>query len=393
MSNSLKILFNRLELNKNNGLYLFENKDKWKNLFPFRMFRAIEKIKPYAFYAIKNDNNTIPLILFIDNTDNVDIEKLHSKLWNFQIPVIIIDNGNEWQIHTGCFLHNNSLENLLGPINHKALNENDKSDIDIFSFLNIISGNTWKQFHNKLIEKGKRKKLDTYLLENINETIKILTKGEHAIKSEKKREIATNLIGRLIFIRYLIDREVELGFKNISNNNSRKDFENLIFHKEKLYELFEYLKSEDKFNGNLFPFVDNEKDLLQNNHLQILYELFQGRNLQNREQLDFISLFDIYDFNIIPVELISNIYERFIGKEEQQITKSFYTPPFLVDYILKYTIEPHLENSNNCKVLDPSCGSGIFLVETLRKIIEKNISTGYLKTYDDLKRLCYIVLI
>lgn len=387
MSNSLKILFNRLGLNKDNGLYIFENKDKWKHLFPFRISRAIEKIKPYAFYAVKNENNTIPLILFIDNTNNVDLEKLHPKLWNFQIPVIIIDNGNEWQIHTGCFLHNNRLEDLIKPINHKTLNKNDKSDIDIFSFLNIVSGNTWKKFYEKLIEKGKRKKLDTYLLENINETINILTKGEHAIKSKKNREIATNLIGRLIFIRYLIDRKVELGFKNIKDNNSRNDFENLILHKEELYELFEYLKSKDKFNGNLFPFVDNEKNLIQKNHLQILYELFQGRNLQNREQLDFISLFDIYDFNIIPVELISNIYERFIGKEEQQITKSFYTPPFLVDYILKYTIESHLENNVNCKVLDPSCGSGIFLVETLRKIIEKNISTGYLRTYDDLKQI------
>src|SRR5690606_25597195 len=49
-------------------------------------------------------------------------------------------------------------------------------------------------------------------------------------------------------------------------------------------------------------------------------------------------------------------------------------PLFLVDYILSETVEKKFRNqpkSHDCKVLDPSCGSGIFLVETLRKIIEQ----------------------
>jgi hypothetical protein len=41
-----------------------------------------------------------------------------------------------------------------------------------------------------------------------------------------------------------------------------------------------------------------------------------------------LSLFPLYDFNIIPVELISNIYERFLGDEKQQEDKAFYTPPY-----------------------------------------------------------------
>lgn len=47
----------------------------------------------------------------------------------------------------------------------------------------------------------------------------------------------------------------------------------------------------------------------------------------------------------------------------------------MVDYVLSQTVRKHLYNQNNssCKVLDPSCGSGIFLVETLRLIIEKEI--------------------
>src|SRR5690606_31484575 len=67
-----------------------------------------------------------------------------------------------------------------------------------------------------------------------------------------------------------------------------------------------------------------------------------------------------------------------------------YTPLFLVDYILKETVERHLSDARElhtstnsverpsqnsiCKVLDPACGSGVFLVETLRKIIETYIA-------------------
>tara|TARA_R110002096_G_scaffold422429_2_gene628881 strand:+ start:8949 stop:11270 length:2322 start_codon:yes stop_codon:yes gene_type:complete len=86
--------------------------------------------------------------------------------------------------------------------------------------------------------------------------------------------------------------------------------------------------------------------------------------------------------------LISNIYESFLGNtnhakaenigvklSKQKQVKAYYTPPFLVDFILSQTVNPHLEKANeaSCKVLDPSCGSGIFLVESLRQLIEKEI--------------------
>ena len=80
-------------------------------------------------------------------------------------------------------------------------------------------------------------------------------------------------------------------------------------------------------------------------------------------------------FSIIPVEFISNVYEFFIGEENQAKKGAYYTPKFLVDYILAETVENYFNKNReqtNCKVLDPACGSGIFLVEALRRIIEHN---------------------
>ncbi len=391
MNNSFEILFKRLGLNNKNGLLYFQDINSWSNLLSFRILRAIEEIKPFALYLINNN----PIILFIDNTSNTNLSKINSKIWNFQVPIIIIDNGNEWNIFNGYLLsENKTLTELFPSIKHNNINENE--DIENLTFWNLQSGKAWKIYEKQFLENKKakdKKRLDTYLLENINGAITLLTKDKTKINHYRNREIANNLIGRLIYSRYLIDRGVDLGFENIEQKNQKQYFEDAILNIENLYAFFAHLRS--KFNGNLFPLeletskndeiiIEEEKDFIKTKHLEILHELFTGNDLNNRNQLSFISLFDIYDFNIIPIELISNIYEQFIGIEGQKKNKSFYTPPFLVDYVLKYTVEPHLTKKSRCKVLDPSCGSGIFLVETLRKITEKNIQKGKIKRYSEL---------
>ncbi|KIM08261.1 MAG: hypothetical protein KU28_04025 [Sulfurovum sp. PC08-66] len=203
---------------------------------------------------------------------------------------------------------------------------------------------------------------------------------------QKHRDIANSLIGRILFIRYLIDRKVRLNkYKKILSN---EDLQSILASKEKTYELFEYLKSDDGFNGDWFPIDKLEDELVNPQHLNILKELIGGTEIQSGQR----SLFDIYDFSIIPIEFISNVYESFIGEEEQRESGAYYTPTFLVDYILKYTVDEFFKNNPNeynCKVLDPACGSGIFLVETFRRLVaqfervnDKKITANELKQYD-----------
>ena len=135
-------------------------------------------------------------------------------------------------------------------------------------------------------------------------------------------------------------------------NQNKKNLE-LTKDKKELYKLIEHLK--DKFNGNLFE-LNNEiyDENLNEDALKLLSDFLSGKLVLNSGQ---ISLFNMYDFNIIPVELISNIYEILLGKEVQERDKAFYTPDYLVNYIIEQSIKPLLGNSKNLKVLDPSCGS------------------------------------
>lgn len=347
-------LLDRLQLSEERGLYYFHKPNWTNNGFSYRVKKALAAIEPYAFYSINDE----PFILFFAADNKRDLQKIHNQAWNFQAPIVIIDNDNQWQIYNGFSLSSNKI------FLDKLANEDD---IDDFSFWNLHSGKTWEKYSQAF----KKKRLDNYLLENISAAIELLrTNGLNRVE-------ANSVIGRLIFTRYLIDRGVELDEEFLEKGNERESFLDLILYPKKLYSFFSYLKNE--FHGHLFPVTDDEKAKFDGTHSTILFNLFKGNDLRSGQ----VSLFDLYDFNIIPIELISNIYERFIGKEERESSQSFYTPSFLVDYILKNTVEGYLKQNSSCKVLDPSCGSGIFLVETLRKIIENNLSKH--KTISDQK--------
>lgn len=99
--------------------------------------------------------------------------------------------------------------------------------------------------------KFRGKKLNDALLEN-------LTFLTDRLKNDHKVSFATKLVLRLIFIRYLIDRGVDLDYSGFSSDVavSRKALLTLLRDKTALYILFAHLKV--KFNGNLFE-LDSEK--------------------------------------------------------------------------------------------------------------------------------------
>ena len=347
-------LLEKLNLFDKNGLCFYDDLYiKKTDFLPIRTKETLRDIlKPSAFFCINNE----PLILFFDNP--INIIELQQQVWNFnQSPAVFINTSKGWIIKNGF--------NLLH--NKKEL-EDIGNNISDFEYFKIITGKTWEEYKFKFEQKNR---VDSYLLDNIETTRKIL------INDGLHPKIANSLIGRVIFIRYLIDRLVEL---NVYGVTSKEDFYNILDNKEGAYSFFQQIKND--FNGNLFPLdyiVDNirviEKDKITPYHLLKIKELLQGGKLHNDGSYQS-SLFDIYDFSIIPIEFVSNVYEKFIGFEKQADTGAYYTPLFLVNYIQKETVSKYFrENPTeyNCKVLDPACGSGVFLVETLRQVISQYI--------------------
>jgi len=194
-----------------------------------------------------------------------------------------------------------------------------------------------------------------------------------------------SLIGRAIFVRYLEDRKILVPayFENIAASHqawqkvlaqppsapaieprmAELRFLRVLQDKEFTYALFNQLA--DDFNGDTFPIEEGECDSIQQEHLDKLRGFLLGTT-SAQEQLFFFA----YRFDVIPIELISAIYEEFYnertGKERNQ--GSHYTPPALVEFVLSHTLTPEVL-ATKPRVLDPACGSGIFLVESFRRIV------------------------
>jgi SAM-dependent methyltransferase len=77
-----------------------------------------------------------------------------------------------------------------------------------------------------------------------------------------------------------------------------------------------------------------------------------------------------FDFAHIPVGLLSQVYEAFCWKWEHSNAKKnsvYYTPRNIAATLVEEAFH-NIEDAAGCRVLDPACGAGVFLVLALRRI-------------------------
>ncbi len=122
---------------------------------------------------------------------------------------------------------------------------------------------------------------------------------------------------------------------------------------------------EDRFNGHVFILEDADRDSLKTSNQLPKFARFVEARQESGGQL---TLWQLYSFKDLPVELISHIYQIFV----KDSAGSIYTPPFLVRLILEEALSwerlDRLQRQNEV-ILDPSCGSGVFLVEAYKRLV------------------------
>lgn len=113
-----------------------------------------------------------------------------------------------------------------------------------------------------------------------------------------------------------------------------------------------------KFNGDIFELPELEQALTPD-VLSEFVTLLEARTLRRQ-----MYLWKQYSFHYIPVEVLSHLYQHFA----QSGTGAIYTPPFVADLILDQVM-PYEKLTGSEKVLDPTCGSGVFLVGAFRRLV------------------------
>ena len=243
--------------------------------------------------------NNKPFILFFENP--VDKKSKLNEVWNFnESPVVIVAEHDSVEVYNGFnYLTDKGSLQLFGK-------EECLSD---FNYFNLVTGKTWEQYQTDL---SYDKRIDYHLLKNIKSTRDILV--DELTTKDLSEDLANPLLGKVIFVRYLIDRKVRLDFEQQGNSRSwtNNEFCEVLANKNEVRKFFSYLKT--KFNGDLFPIEDDELEAIPSNCFSIIMQLLLGDNIATGQS----SLFNLYDFSIIPVEFISNVYELFIGHNEQR---------------------------------------------------------------------------
>lgn len=371
MSNDLQTLLDELDLLRNEAVFFLED-ENWKSLVSAETRKKLEKINPTAIYVF--DGN--PYILFFDLTENIDAElekTIHKQVWSFdQAPLAFIVKPSDVKIYNAFAYEKKRKESGLQEI-YLDKEERNKQ----FSFWNLQSGKAWKWLQESYKSKGqdeRSKRVHQKLFDNIK-VVREYLKNTNTISEDA----ANILILRLIFVRYLIDRNVEIDPEFIVGKTiveRRISFSDLIKNQNKLTQFFFDLNR--IFNGVLFK----DDISLSNNQAEFLSLVFS-----EKERFDQPTLFDdykefyfsIFDFNIIPVELISGIYESLIDPDTKNADSAFYTPLFIVEHILTKTLDKYFDqienqNKSECKVFDASMGSGIFLVQAFRRMVDREMA-------------------
>lgn len=177
------------------------------------------------------------------------------------------------------------------------------------------------------------------------------------------KHLSRKLLILSLLIAYLEHRRVfEVGFMSHFLLGAEEFFE-VLADGEALIGLLEAL--EKRFNGNVFSIGDADRDHLRNSsELQKFSKLVEA----SEDASGQLTLWKLYSFKDLPVELISNVYQLFVA----DTSSSIYTPPFLVRFMLEETLSWERLTRITQRgevILDPACGSGVFLVEAYKRLI------------------------
>ena len=181
------------------------------------------------------------------------------------------------------------------------------------------------------------------------------------VAADLDRPGAQGLIGRSIFAQYLTDRGI-VTRELLERECGHETLAFVLRDRLATGRLFSWLRK--TFNGDMFPSEGAAPP--HDQHLRRVADFLDAVDPETGQT----TLFP-YQFDVIPVELISSIYEQFahsdpLSGDASSESDVFYTRLPLVSLVLDEVMEGLTGEET---VLDLTCGSGVFLVEALRRLV------------------------
>jgi hypothetical protein len=330
------------------------------------MMEKAEAYEAYAVFFEVERNNKPPVaqaFVFIseDPGDDQKFAELHQRLWSWGgVPLLYRKTKGLIQLfrcaHKPDFVSATG-ETICKP--HKILRIATAINSDpIWDSSRLRNGTMWDDYgickDILSANKGAHKRLvDAVKHLNIRLS-EVSTLNEH---------LRRKLLILSLLIAYLEERKVLLPHDFEKYLTGATKFFQVLANGNALVEMLWAL--EERFNGNVFTLAESDKTVLRNSgELAYFAQLVEGHQEVGGQR----TIWQLYSFKDLPVELISHIYQLFV----KDANTAVYTPPFVVRLMLEEALSwPRIDRLHERDeiILDPSCGSGVFLVEAYKRLV------------------------
>ncbi len=343
--------------------------------------------------------------------------QLRRYAWTNKLSLSIVTDFEEFAVYDGRIKPKPTDKPSTARVLYITYDEYPKRWAEISS---IFSHNAiLKGSFDRYAESNKRKRgtaaVDDEFLKEIEQWRELLARNI-ALRNGKLtvRELnyaVTKTIDRIIFLRMCEDRGVETYAQLRTLPNGPRIYPRLV-------ELFRC--ADERYNSGLFHFRE-EKD-----RAEAPDELTPGLAIDDKVLKGIIQGLYYpecpYEFSVMPVEILGQVYEQFLGKvirltkghravveEKPEVKKAggvYYTPKYIVDYIVEHTVGKLLEGKSpvdlglmldqrkkpvrarkdigttkagrkqakTLRILDPACGSGSFLLGAYQYLLDWHLT-------------------
>lgn len=327
----------------------------WSAKLPLSILTNFQELAVYYCHAKPNE---------LDNPDQARLEYLHidqyqeDAVWDF-----LYDTFSRQAVESGAlerYIQAKQKQTALRLPRPLAVDDD---------FLNLID--QWR----------------VQLAQNLQRDKKVAS----SFTQEQMNQVVQRTIDRIIFLRVAEDRGIDQwGLEALSKSRQSDIY---------LALLDTFRRADTRYNSGLFYFSPRRNRVGMADTLasqisfsdQLLQSILRGFYEQP------------YRFDVIPADILGNVYERFLGKvislqnnqveveEKPEVRRAggvYYTPKYIVDYIVAQTVGQLLppitagaeeksplrvrggEVGVGLKILDPACGSGSFLIAAYQYLLD-----------------------
>jgi TaqI-like C-terminal specificity domain/N-6 DNA Methylase len=315
--------------------------------------------------------------------------------WSAKLPVCVLTDFEELAIYDCRVQPKPDDTAATARILYVTLDEYDGGWDILASVLSreAVASGAFDQWAEEKRQKRGTDEVDRAFLREIDSwrsmLAEVLARGNADLDIRQLNFAVQQTIDRIIFLRICEDRGIE-PYGQLKEVAERGD----VY--AGLFELFR--RADDRYNSGLFHFSDEADREEPADHLTSQLVLPDDVLSQMVSRLYYPE--SPYEFAVLPADILGQVYEQFLGKvislndrheaiieEKPAVRKAggvFYTPTFIVDYIIRETLGHQLEGrdarevsgelggrqARPLRVLDPACGSGSFLIAAFQYLLD-----------------------